>query len=262
MSVNAMRRAGYAMLGITLAACADRSPTQNTPEQFDALSPELSFAYEASKAAAIGDAASAAVYEGAAVAVRLGARPTSILVSVDGEIGRYDAVVVATVEELSPGDTALRRSLIAWSGEGNRLVALLDVTTMADAGSFSSPFEPASDPRARAQGTWVNLVRDARYDATTGGASIVVAGVTGPCDSPDGRTDPRCSLADFSISVDGLFRLGGTSPRAGLDAVRIQTEAPRVNGVIIARADRDDPDHRRRHPELERRRQHQETRGR
>jgi hypothetical protein len=260
MQANIMRRAGYAMLGVTLAACADRSPTGNEPEQFKALGSEPNFAFEASKSAAIGDAASAAVYEGAALAVRLGARPTDILVSVDGEVNRYEAVVVATVQELSPGDTALRRSLIAWNREGERLVALLDVTTLADVGSFSSPFEPASDPRARAQGTWVNLVRGARYDATTGDASIVVADIGGSCNSPDGRSDPRCSLADFSVDVDGLFRLGGTSPRAGLDAVRIQTEATRVNGVIIGRGDDGDRDHRRRHPELDRRRQHEERR--
>lgn len=255
MSVSTMRRAGYAMLGIALVACADRSPTGNEPEHFSTLSTTPNFALAASEAAGTGDAASAAVYEGAALAVRLGARPTDILVSVDGEISRYEAVVVAVVEELSPGDTALRRSLVAWSGEGNRLVALLDVSTMADAGSFSSQYEPASDPRSRAQGTWVNLVRDARYDATTGDASIVVADIGAPCNSDGDRgADIRCSLADFSIGVDGLFRLGGASPRAGVDAVRILTEATRVNGVIIGRSD----DGRQRHPEIERRQRHQQ----
>jgi hypothetical protein len=246
------------MLGIGLVACADRSPTGNQPEQLNSLSTTPNFAIAAAEAAGIG---AAAVYEGAALAVRLGARPTDILVSVDGEISRYNAVVVAVVEELSPGDTALRRSLIAWSGEGNRLVALLDVSTMADVGSFSSQYEPASDPRSRAQGTWVNLVRDARYRATTGDASIVVADIGAACNSDGGRgADIRCSLADFTIGVDGLFRLGGASPRAGVDAVRILTEAARVNGVIIGRSD-DGPE-RERHPELHRRRQHEQNRNR
>jgi hypothetical protein len=250
------RRAGYAMLGLSFVACADRSPT-GTGNETDEFSSAPNFAMSAAQAAATGDVASAAVYEGAAAAVRLGARPTQILVSVDGEVSRYDAVVVATWEELSPGDTALRRSLVAWSG-GNRPIALLDVSTLGDVGSFGSQYEPASNPRSRAQGTWVNLVRGLRYDATIGEASIVVAQIGEACNLPDGRgKDPRCALADFNIKVDGLFRLGGASPDAGLDAVRIFTEASRVNGVIIARPDARDP---RRHPELNRRRLYEQQR--
>lgn len=258
MSARMFRRAGYAMLGLSFAACADRSPT-GTGNETEEFSSAPNFALSASQAAAAGDVASAAVYEGAALAVRLGARPTPILVTVDGEVSRYDAVVVATWEELPSGDSALRRSLVAWRG-GNRPIALLDVSTMGDVGSFGSQFEPASDPRSRAHGTWVNLARGLRYVATVGEASIVVAQVGDACNLPDGRgQDPRCVLADFSIKVDGLFRLGAASPDAGVDAVRIYTEASRVNGVIIARdAARD----ARVHPELSRRQQYQQQQGR
>lgn len=240
MKSQTLSRVGLAMLAVSFAACADNHPAGVAPLTLDAAA---SLESEAARANTSGDAQSAASYSEAALALRAGVRPSEILVSVDGDVARYEAVVVAFVEALSPGDTALRRTLVAWTG-GNRPLALLDVSTMGDVGSFSSAFEPASDPRSRAQGNWVNFVRDARYAATTGTAGIAVTGIGDECRISDSRhSQVRCAFAEFDVSVDGLFRLGGSSPRAGLDAVRIQTNASRVNGVIVGDG-QDGRDHR------------------
>jgi hypothetical protein len=105
------------------------------------------------------------------------------------------------------------------------------VTTLADVGSFSSEFEPASDPRARAQGTWLDLVRNTRWRATTGSAQLALGAIGAECGGR--RLDAlRCVHVRYDVLVDGLFRLNGASPRAGEPAVRIQAEGG-VSGVLI-----------------------------
>jgi hypothetical protein len=218
------RRAAFAALGVAAIACGDSLPTASNGEAaapFSALTGE--------------DVAGLASVDlgGRDLAVRLGARPTEIAVSVGGEITRYDALVIAKVEGASRHGSGIRRTLIAWAG-GDRPVAVLNVTTLGDVGSFSSRSEPADHARARAEGNWYNLARDSRWRATTGTASITIEAVGEECKLAEPRTNRvRCSLADFGVSVDGLFRLNGASPRAGEPAVRIQTSATRVNGVLM-----------------------------
>lgn len=182
-----------------------------------------------------GDTESADAFAAASLALRLGARPTEIAVTVDGQTDRYQAVVTATAVALAPGDTALQRSLVAWSGV-HAPVALLQVNTLGDVGSFSSPSEPVSDPRTRANGIWSDLVRGTRWIATVGSAAIAVQSKGTSCTPTDRSLAIECTNALFEISIDGLFRLGGASPDAGAAAVRIQTSARDVNGVIVSRA--------------------------
>ena len=211
---RSIRRVGYVFAGVAAIAC-DREPTAITPVE-----------------------SGAGIVQGTAIltdidkARKHGVQPSDIEVSVGGKISRYQALVIGTVEQLASGDTAIRRRLVAWSTSGDRTLALLDVTTLANVGSFSSQFEPASDPRSRAEGTWIDFVRDSRWMATTGMAELALGAHGGPCLSD--RIDVRCTKAVYRMAVDGLFRLHGASPSAGLPAVRIQTAAGGVNGVLLS----------------------------
>jgi hypothetical protein len=251
MNTTLIRPARYIVAALFAIAC-DQAPTGTSPLD-DASAVSLDAA--AAKAASTGDVASAALFTSGASALRAGLQPSEILVSVGGEVTRYRAIVIGKVESLSPGDTALRRSLIAWAGD-DRTIATLDVSTLGDVGSFASEFEPASDPRSRAKGTWIDLVRDSRWIATTGTAGLRVADIGSECDGAR-FGDMRCVMATYDVFVDGLFRLHGASPDAGAPAVRIQTDA-RVAGVIIAEGGSRDPRRR----EAEPTRTQTETRGR
>jgi hypothetical protein len=231
MSRSSLRQAGYILAGIVAIAC-DSPPTGTTTAD---LSPVSGLEQAAAHAASRGDAQSANDITDAASALRNGIQPTDIEVYVGGEMGRYRALVIGSVEELSPGDTAIRRSLVAWSDAGGRTVATLDVSTLGDVGSFASEFEPATDPRSRATGTWIDYVRDSRWVATTGTAELALGAHGGSCYTD--RIDNRCVLAKYRVSVDGLFRLHGASPDAGLPAKRIMTAAGAVNGVLISNLD-------------------------
>ena len=105
---------------------------------------------------------------------------------------------------------------------------------MADQGAFSSEAEPATDPRGRAHGLWVNLVRTSRWLATDGFAKLMLGNAGGVCTPPAG-TEPnvRCVLAEFGFEVDGLFRVHGASPDANAPAARIKALPQRVDGVIL-----------------------------
>jgi hypothetical protein len=215
---RSVRPAGYIIAAILAVAC-DNQPTGSSADDAASLVP------------AGANLQTATTVSGKAIAVKHGITPSEIQVSVGGQISRYQALVVGTVEKLASGDTVIRRRLVAWSTSGDRTLALLDVTTLANVGSFSSQFEPASDPRARAEGTWIDFVRDSRWVATTGMAELALGALGGPCLSD--RIDVRCTKAVYRMSVDGLFRLHGASPNAGLPAVRIQTAMGGVSGVLL-----------------------------
>lgn len=232
--------AGYIVAGMLAIAC-DSAPTGNkTADEFnapDAASTALSAnLHQASlNAAAAGNLSSATALENGAIAVTYGLSPSTIQVSVDGETTGYQAIVVGTVVELSPGDTAISRSLIAWAVRGDSTIATLDVATLGDVGSFSSEFEPASDPRGRAQGVWANLVRNSRWVATIGTAGLSVEATGHQC--PRRFDEFRCTLASYGVFIDGVFRLDGASPDDQKPAVRIFTDARGVAGVLLSKND-------------------------
>lgn len=229
---------------LAFVACSESAPTAVAnnalgPDEVDVAAVAAALDGEAFSAAARGESNAADSYRDAALALRFGVRPSVIAVSVNGTIERYQAVVTAVVQHLAPGDTALRRSVVAWHGT-NHPLAILRVSTLGDQGSFSSADEPATNPRSRAEGVWLNFVRDSRWRATAGTAGINVAQIGQPCNI-DARThaEIRCVEAQFGFGVDGLFRLHGAGPDDGLAAVRIMAEPQRVNGVILARVSSD-----------------------
>lgn len=238
MSRSTLLRLSTTVGLFALAACGDRTPiTEPLATSADDLSITASaLEQEAFRADGSGDADRATAFRGAAAALRFGVRPSVIEVGVDGESHRYLAVVTGNIERLADGDTALRRTLVAWRG-ANGPLDILRIITLGNQGAFSSEAEPATNPRARAHGLWVNLQRDSRWLATTGSTGLALGDLGGAC-APLGRAenDVRCVRATFGFDVDGLFRLGGASPDDGAPAVRIRAETQRVEGVVLGAA--------------------------
>ena len=235
VSVIARRITGIAA-GVALLACGEGSSEPAEP-----ASAESVLELAALQARTAGDAEATAVLDGATLAVRIGVRPTTIAVSVGGEVTRYAALVVAFVDATASGELVTRRRLVAWRGQDRR-VALLHVSTIGDGGSFAPDYDrTTTDIRVRpAVGRWFNFVRGTRWVAVDGTAKIAVASIGDNCPLADRRDDVRCVVARFGVGVDGLFRLLRlTTDRATTDdripAVRIQTSADAVNGIIIGR---------------------------
>jgi hypothetical protein len=222
-----VRRTACVAAGIAMLACSDGASEPTALEVEAALADLASLQTRTAP-----DADASILFDGAALARRIGVRPTPIEVSVGGEVTRYHALVVAFVEQTSTGETVTRRRLIAWRGL-DRPQALLHVTTRGDGGSFAPIVDRENDLRIRAAvGRWFNLVRGTRWHATEGNAKIAMANVVGPCAPLERLAETRCGVAQFAVEVDGLFRLGTTTDVRNA-AVRIMTAADAVNGVVI-----------------------------
>lgn len=234
MTPTMLRRLAFLLVVAATTACQDGPPATAPAPADDLTLTATALDNQAASAEGRGDSERATAFREAAAALRLGVRPSTIAIGVNGELHRFSAVVTANVEVLADQDTALRRTLVAWRGDGAP-VEILRVMTLGDEGTFSSEDEPASNPRARAHGLLVNLVRESRWLATAGTAGIADGEIGGAC-HPLTRADARfrCVRAVFGFRVDGLFRLGGGSPDDGLPAVRVIAETQRVAGVILS----------------------------
>jgi len=235
MTHTILRRMVLLSVVAATTACQDGTPaTAPAAAENDLTLTAAALDNQAASAEGRGDSERATAFREAAAALRLGVRPSIIAIGVNGELYRFSAVVTANVEVLVGQDTALRRTLVAWRGDRSP-VEILRLTTLGDEGSFSSADEPASNPRAQAQGLLVNLERESRWLATAGTAGIADGDIGGEC-QPLTRADARfrCVRAVFGFQVDGLFRLGGGSPDDGAPAVRVIAETQRVAGVILS----------------------------
>lgn len=236
-SSSLLRGATILLTLCTLAACSEQQPTASVPspaeETTDVVATASSLDAEAARADGRGDTERATAFREAAAGLRLGVRPTTIALSVRGETYRFAAVVTANLEVLADGDTALRRTLVAWRGD-RAPVEILRVITLGNQGTFSSEDEPAGSVRARAHGLLVNLERESRWLATAGTAGIAVGDSGGACE-PLTRADAtfRCVRAVFGVNIDALFRLNGSGPDDGQPAVRVMASTQRVAGVIL-----------------------------
>ena len=220
-----------ASIAILLAACGDDLPTSTAPDQFAAVNGIAASLDEMSASASLlGDASSAEAYADGALAIRLGAVPTEIAVSVAGQEYRYWAVITGIVDRGADGAELLKRSLIAWTG-APRPTAVLKVMARSDAAVFGRDDLPG-DP-GRATGTWHDLERAHRFAAIDGSFASVVNTIGPLC--PNAARDGRfaCNLARFDVRMDGTFELVGDH------TVRlpIATAPDGVAGVVIRRTD-------------------------
>lgn len=217
---------------ITLAACGGDLPTSTGSssvvtgdEALAASLDELSVS-----AAMLGDNRSAEAYADGALAIRLGAVPTEIEVSVDGQGYRYWAVVTGIVERGADGAELLKRSLVAWTGQP-RPTAVLKAIARSDAAVFGRDDIPG-DP-GRATGSWTDLERDHRFFAIDGSFASVVNSIGPVCPYMENDARFACNLARFDVRMDGTFELAGDA------TVRlpVETAPDGVAGVVVRRTD-------------------------
>ena len=216
----------------TLAACGGDLPTSagNSPvvagdESLAASLDELS-----ASASLLGDDRSAEAYADGALAIRLGAVPTEIGVTVGGQDFRYWAVITGIVERGPDGAELLKRSLVAWTGEP-RPTALLKAIARSDEAVFGRD-DAAGDP-GRAIGSWNDLERNHRFIAVEGSFASVVNTIGPLCPVADRDQRFACNLARFDVRLDGTFEF------AGDEVVRlpIATAPDGVSGVVLRRTD-------------------------
>jgi hypothetical protein len=218
------------VLAFVIAAC-DGATSPGDPQTLEATLEMLALEMNRS-----GDSDAAAGYSGAAMAVRLGAAPGTITVSVNGESVQYRALVTAAAHQLRGGEVVLRRSLVAWTGQP-RPEAMLQVTTMSDNGLFSWPSVATPiDTRTRALGIWADLVARQRWVATAGSAAIILASQGPSCPHQPQEPMLRCILASFDLDISGTFHKVSTARVVDQsEAMAIATAAEGVPGVVLAR---------------------------
>jgi hypothetical protein len=214
-----------------LAACGTELPTGSSPlPDTESESIAMSLDVLAGDAAALGDESAREAYADGALAIRLGAIPTEIAVEVGGETFRYWAVVTGIVDRGPDGVELLKRSLVAWTGDG-RVDAVLKVVSRSDEAQFGRDHS-GRDP-GMALGSWVDLARQHRFTAIEGSAATTLGQVGPEC--PNAERDQRfeCHLARFDARIDGLFELNGDA------TVRlpIATSPDGIAGVVVRRTD-------------------------
>ena len=220
---------------LTLAACEEGVDLGVEPTEDAQI--ELALEQMVAEANSAGDADAAASFSDGLVAIRLGARPTEIGVSIDGELVRYQAVVTGIVRARGSA-LVMHRSLVAWTGQP-RVTAVLQVSSFTDQAVFGFPARlTTTDVVGRARGTWADLERGHRFVATDGSAALQVASQGDPCPNQPNDSSLRCVLARWNIRVDGDFHLLLRRDDAEADQGRrleIKTAEDGVSGIVVTR---------------------------
>lgn len=220
-------------VAVALTACADLPTASNDnsmPPTTESETLALSLDEIAGDAALLGDPEAASDFHDGALALRLGAVPSEIGVTVAGEELRFRAIVTAIAMRGPDGADVMRRSIVAWRGV-DRPEQVLRLAARADEAVFG-PRDASADP-ARAIGTFADFARHVRLRATDGSLASRLETLGSVC--PNGADDPRfaCNLARFEMRLDGLFdTTNDPSTR-----VRISSEETGVSGVVIHRTD-------------------------
>jgi hypothetical protein len=229
-----IRRACAAIVVTVFAACTTDLASNGVQE--DELAVELEgLSQEANQR---GDVDASSAYSAAAMAVRLGIRPTPIGVSVAGVTERYEAFV-HVVSHARPNAASIRlRTLVAVHGV-NRPEKILYVATMADSAELGHPtmtLDRRPDVRQLAWASWRDRVNGRIWVATSGTAGIVEESVGGECPKVSARADVQCTAGKFAVLLDGVFHGLIDNQRGQIDRARqltIATRASGVNGAVL-----------------------------
>lgn len=232
---RSLMTAGSVALVAALAGCATDSGStpvdqdQELASTFDGMSRDANVG---------GDADAGAAFSGAAMAVRLGIRPTEIEVKVNGESRRYFAFVHVIGSTRALPIAALR-TVVAYRGEHQRPTEVLYVAAGGDSVGLDHPMASGlrPDPAKFGVSSWKDLVAKQFYVATSGLAIIKQqAGAGTPCPKPSPRANVTCTAVKFGLRVAGDYYGLINNQRGQLDRskkVTISTRAADVNGAVL-----------------------------
>jgi hypothetical protein len=186
-----------------------------------------------------GDADGSLAFTYAAMAIRLGVEPSEITMQVGDESRHYLAFV--HLVRHGPTASASLRTLVAFRPKTStdpRPTEVLYVGIPVDSAGIEHP--AAAGPAAAATAVWKDLDAGEMWVATAGkaGASIVSAGAA--CPRTHSYQSLDCSLATFSIFIDGDFyrAIGGSESNLEPNPVLgIRARSSAVNGATMVFAD-------------------------
>lgn len=232
------RKLAFAMAGIgmALAGCATESASTKSEDQdrelattFDGMSRDANVG---------GDADAGAAFSGAALAVRLGIRPTPIEVRVNGESRRYQTFVFV-LGSTRALPVAAFRTAVGYRKEGERPIEVLYVAAGGDSVGLGHPMASGQrpDPTKLGVSSWKDLVAKQFYVATGGLAMIKQQADAGtPCPNPSPRANVRCTAVKFGLRVAGDYHGLVNNQRGQIDRskkVTISTRSADVNGAVL-----------------------------
>jgi hypothetical protein len=226
-----------AVTAALVAGCATDSADPTADQDL-----ELASAFEAmaGEANGRGDPDESAAFSGAAMAVRLGIRPTEIGVTIGDESRRYLAFVHVIRHSQRDANAPALRTMVAYRArpDSKRPAEVLYLATTGDSGEISLPSltkdRPIVDGFAGA--TWKDLVNQRFWAATSGKAGIAVESTGEACPKPSARGNPTCHVAEFGVLLDGQFHLLVRNQRGEVDRSRtlaIGTRSGGVNGAVL-----------------------------
>jgi hypothetical protein len=221
------------LLGVVIAMAAGCSSDQGVsdPDQEEELAATLEGLSR--DATTEGDPDASAAFSGAAMAVRLGIRPTPIPVSIDGETRRYLAFV-HLLNHNRGGVTLTLRTLVAFEGGNARPAGVLYVALPSDSADFAHPANLR--PAASGSSSWKDLAARQFYLAIRGYGIIKPQSREGDCPKVSARASVKCTVAKFGVVVKGGYHALTRNQRGAVDddrSVVIQTRADGVNGAIL-----------------------------
>lgn len=229
-----IRRAGGAVALAALAGCSADPMATGIPD--DELATTLeSMTQEANQR---GDVDASAAFGGAAMALRLGIRPTPIAVKVGETTERYDAFVHVVSHARANAAPLRLRTLVAVQGD-DRPRKVLYLATLADSAELGHPtmtLDRRPDVLQLAWASWRDLSTDRIWVGVSGKAGIVVESTGGDCPKVSARSDVRCTVGTFGVVLDGVFHALVRGQRGQVDRsarLDIATRGSGVNGAVL-----------------------------
>ncbi|MFN0181873.1 MAG: hypothetical protein ACKVZ0_23980 [Gemmatimonadales bacterium] len=224
---------GALVVAMVAAGCATDSAEPNETDvelaaTFDGLS---------SEANGRGDGDESAAFNGAAMAVRLGIRPTEVAVNVGGESRRYLAFVHVIRHGQTDGTRPALRTMVAYrAGDRSRPVEVLYMATAGDSVVVELPTGPRASAESFAVASWKDLANRQFWVATSGKAGIKLQSTGEPCPKLNPRGNVTCTVGEFGVLLDGVFHPLINNQRGNVDRSRrmdIGTRAGDVNGAVL-----------------------------
>jgi hypothetical protein len=228
---------GAITVATILASCSSEMSSPATDQDAELAS---TFDTMAGDANGRGDSDEGAAFSGAAMAVRLGIRPTTIAVVVGGESRRYLAFVHLIRHSQRDGDGPGLRTMVAYlpRNDSRRPAEVLYLATAGDSVIVTLPSLTAlrGSPETFAVASWKDLVNQQFWVATAGKAGIKLEKMGDSCPKVSATGNVTCHVAEFGVLLDGEFHPLVNNERGNVDrsrAMRIGTRSAGVNGAVV-----------------------------